>query len=123
VLDINAATAVACNCSLVVMANEDSMDWLYKYSFHIVIASWIMFVTKGVLKNYWSKTVNSKPERPLYRFDQGILNIPLPPRTMWMNMGFWKVRYTALKLMILHADECRTLKIFQQLVGPCSMKC
>lgn len=29
----------------------------------------------------------------LYRLDHGILNVKLPPRTMWMNMGYWKVKW------------------------------
>lgn len=28
----------------------------------------------------------------LYRLDHGILNVEVPPPTMWMNMGYWKVR-------------------------------
>jgi hypothetical protein len=29
----------------------------------------------------------------LYRLDHGILNVEVPPVSMWMNMGYWKVRY------------------------------
>ncbi len=29
----------------------------------------------------------------LYRLDHGILNVEMPPTSMWMNMGFWEVRY------------------------------
>ena len=28
----------------------------------------------------------------LYRLDHGILNVDVPPATMWMNIGYWKVK-------------------------------
>lgn len=28
----------------------------------------------------------------LYGLDHGILNLQVPPVSMWMNMGFWEVR-------------------------------
>lgn len=30
-------------------------------------------------------------EKKLYGLDHAILNIEVPPRCMWMNMGYWKV--------------------------------
>jgi hypothetical protein len=32
----------------------------------------------------------------LYRLDHGILNISVPPKSMWMNMGYWEVRLAFL---------------------------
>jgi hypothetical protein len=32
-------------------------------------------------------------DHSLYRLDHGVLNVELPPKTMWMNMGYWKVKY------------------------------
>lgn len=29
--------------------------------------------------------------KDLYTLDHAVLNIQLPPRTMWMNMGYWEV--------------------------------
>ena len=31
-------------------------------------------------------------DHDLYRLDHGILNVEMPPASMWMNMGFWEVR-------------------------------
>lgn len=31
-------------------------------------------------------------EEKLYGLDHAILNVEAPPRSMWMNMGYWKVR-------------------------------
>lgn len=31
-------------------------------------------------------------EEKLYGLDHAILNIEVPPRSMWMNMGYWRVR-------------------------------
>lgn len=30
-------------------------------------------------------------EEKLYGLDHAILNVEAPPRSMWMNMGYWKV--------------------------------
>lgn len=30
-------------------------------------------------------------ENKLYGLDHAILNVEVPPRQMWMNMGYWKV--------------------------------
>lgn len=32
-------------------------------------------------------------DHALYRLDHGILNIDMPPKTLWMNMGYWKVKH------------------------------
>lgn len=32
----------------------------------------------------------SRPE--MYGLDHAVLNIQLPPQTMWMNLGYWEVR-------------------------------
>jgi hypothetical protein len=30
-------------------------------------------------------------ERKVYGLDHAVLNVQLPPQSMWMNMGYWKV--------------------------------
>jgi hypothetical protein len=35
---------------------------------------------------------DSSSDNGLYRLDHAILNIELPPRYLWMNMGYWEVR-------------------------------
>lgn len=30
----------------------------------------------------------------LYDLDHAVLNVQMPPSTMWMNMGYWKVGET-----------------------------
>ena len=32
-------------------------------------------------------------DHALYRLDHGKLNIEIPPKTMWMNLGYWKVSH------------------------------
>lgn len=32
-----------------------------------------------------------RSDHDLYRLDHGILNVKVPPASMWMNMGFWEV--------------------------------
>jgi hypothetical protein len=36
-------------------------------------------------------------ESKVYGLDHAVLNVQLPPPTMWMNMGFWKVVHTLLR--------------------------
>jgi hypothetical protein len=51
-------------------------------------------ILASALKNAWRYFFPSKDEgvHDLYRLDHGILNVEAPPPTMWMNMGYWKVR-------------------------------
>jgi hypothetical protein len=32
-----------------------------------------------------------KPRANVYGLDHAVLNIQLPPQSMWMNMGYWEV--------------------------------
>lgn len=32
-----------------------------------------------------------KPQASVYGLDHAVLNIQLPPQSMWMNMGYWEV--------------------------------
>ncbi|KAJ5113489.1 hypothetical protein N7456_002023 [Penicillium angulare] len=41
------------------------------------------------------KWLFKKPRIELYGLDHAVLNIQLPPQTMWMNMGYWKKSTTA----------------------------
>jgi hypothetical protein len=74
-----------------VIADEKSMDWTNKYFLGILTVGLMILLTKRVVKNQLNGKVNGRTKRPLYRSDHGILNISLPPQSMWMNMGFWKV--------------------------------
>jgi len=53
----------------------------------------IVPVMKLTLKRIAGYFAPSKDEggQDLYRLDHGILNVEVPPTSMWMNMGFWKV--------------------------------
>jgi hypothetical protein len=73
------------------MAHEKSMDWTNKYFLGVVAAGLMILLMKRVVENQLNGKGNRRTKRPLYRSDHSILNIPLPPQSMWMNMGFWKV--------------------------------
>lgn len=47
-----------------------------------------------------------EPESTLYSLDHAILNIPLPPPSMWMNMGYWKV-FSRRNAINSYASLCR----------------
>ncbi|RDW56383.1 hypothetical protein BP5796_13205 [Coleophoma crateriformis] len=66
------------------------MDWTNKYFLGILTAVLVVFLTKRVAKNRSNGKVDRRTKRPLYRADHSILNIPLPPQSLWMNMGLWK---------------------------------
>jgi len=40
-------------------------------------------------------------DNAIYNLDHGRLNIELPPKTMWMNMGYWEVRLFAHSKIVL----------------------
>ncbi|KAL2833293.1 hypothetical protein BDW59DRAFT_156795 [Aspergillus cavernicola] len=45
----------------------------------------------NLLKFLFSKRNNPNPQNSsLYGLDHAILNIPIPPPSMWMNLGYWK---------------------------------
>lgn len=48
----------------------------------------------NILKKLTRYLISSKDDgaHGLYRLDHGILNVELPPTSMWMNMGYWKVQ-------------------------------
>ena len=52
----------------------------------------VPFLTRAL--NRFAGYLFSKDEgdHDLYRLDHGILNVEVPPASMWMNMGFWEVR-------------------------------
>jgi hypothetical protein len=68
----------------------ENMDLSNKYFLGILTAGLMVLLTKRVVANRSNGKVKGV-KKPLYRYDHSILNIPLPPVSMWMNMGFWKV--------------------------------
>jgi hypothetical protein len=79
-----------CNIKLVI-ADEKSMDWTNKYFLGVLTAGLMILLTKRIVENQLNGKVKGRTKSPLYRIDHSILNIPLPPQSMWMNMGYWKV--------------------------------
>jgi hypothetical protein len=84
-----------------VCADEKSMDWANKYVLGILALGLILLI-KRVVENQLNGKADERTKRRLYRADHSVLNIPLPPQSMWMNMGFWKViRLTLIRLMLM----------------------
>jgi hypothetical protein len=77
------------------------MDWT-NYVLGILTAGAVILLARVVENQFNGKARRAK--KPLYRADHCVLNIPLPPQSMWMNMGFWKVRGNQLEL-IGHLQE------------------
>ena len=52
-----------------------------------------MFVPKTIERLFGRivRSIAGVDEKKLYGLDHAILNIEVPPRCMWMNMGYWKV--------------------------------
>jgi hypothetical protein len=69
------------------------MEWTYQYFLGVLAAGLITLLIKRVVDKQLTGKGDRRTKRPLYRSDHIVLNIPLPPQSMWMNMGFWKVRY------------------------------
>jgi hypothetical protein len=47
-----------------------------------------------------------KSRANVYGLDHAVLNIQLPPQTMWMNMGYWEVNELKPQLQRAHHIEC-----------------
>jgi hypothetical protein len=69
----------------------ENMDLTNKYVLGILAAGLMILLAKRVVDNRSNGTVERGSKKPLYRYDHSILNISVPPQSMWMNMGFWKV--------------------------------
>lgn len=69
----------------------DTMDWTNKYLLGILATGLMALLAKRVIDNRSNGKVERGTKKPLYRYDHSILNISVPPQSMWMNMGFWKV--------------------------------
>jgi len=67
------------------------MAWAQEYVLGIVVAVLIFLCTRQVKKPL-SEEHDGRARQGLYRADHGVLNIPLPPQSMWMNHGYWKVQ-------------------------------
>lgn len=51
----------------------------------------IYLITQLSTDNTRIETNYTARDESLYGLDHAALNIQLPPTTMWMNMGYWKV--------------------------------
>lgn len=70
---------------------ETRMDWTERYFWGVLSAALIILAIRRIFQGRSIKGINLRKQRSLYRSDHGILNFQLPPQSMWMNMGFWKV--------------------------------
>lgn len=77
-----------------ILFQDGSSSLIYVYLAGYISGIVLVPILASVLKNAWGYFFLSKDEggRDLYRLDHGILNVEAPPSTMWMNMGYWKVR-------------------------------
>lgn len=65
----------------------------------------------GFLRRLWGK-----PRKDIYGLDHAVLNMQLPPRSMWMNVGYWEVSdaFTRKKFTSLEAN---LLLVYSRLSG------
>lgn len=70
------------------------------YALGIASSIWLFPWVKGIAiyliaqlsgDNTRIETNYTAQDESLYGLDHAALNIQLPPTTMWMNMGYWKV--------------------------------
>lgn len=83
----------------------------------ILIAGFFIFLAK----RRWSRMGDESAQKRLYRSDHGVLNVQLPPQSMWMNMGFWKV-YSSHRVPVPDADLYRIRTISHKLAALFSKK-
>lgn len=65
---------------------SSSQVWAY------VAAGLIILLSSTLIKWIPKATLGDEPrEKKIYGLHHAILNIDVPPKTMWMNMGYWEV--------------------------------
>lgn len=64
-----------------------SSIWLFPWAKRMAI----YLITQPSADNTRIETNYTAQDDSLYGLDHAALNIQLPPTTMWMNMGYWKV--------------------------------
>ena len=50
-------------------------------------------------------TGNGSKKTSIYALHHGVLNLDLLPKSMWMNMGYWKVRYSQVIACLEDCDK------------------
>jgi hypothetical protein len=95
------ATCIAISISLA--AGMKTFARMFQYGasnlVYIYVAGCISGAVLGPLLTHALKQIagylflsKDEGDHDLYRLDHGILNVEVPPASMWMNMGFWEVR-------------------------------
>jgi hypothetical protein len=57
------------------------------------LAGWISaIIVTYTIKWYTRHLYDSSSNKGLYGLDHAILNIEIPPKNLWMNIGYWEVR-------------------------------
>jgi hypothetical protein len=76
------------------MLQDGMSNLVYVYVAGCISGAILMPFLTHALKRVVGYLFLSKDEgdHDLYNLDHGILNVEVPPASMWMNMGFWEVR-------------------------------
>lgn len=76
------------------MLQDGTSNLIYVYIAGCISGALLVPYLTHALKRLAGYLFLSKDEggHDLYRLDHGILNVEMPPASMWMNMGFWEVR-------------------------------
>jgi len=66
------------------------------FAMGILLIPTVKHVLKQVFNTPWTQmgsenTQANDTNRRIYNLDHARLNLDLPPQSMWMNMGYWKV--------------------------------
>jgi hypothetical protein len=76
------------------MLQDGMSNLVYVYVAGCISGAMIVPFLTHALKRVAGYLFLSKDEgdHDLYGLDHGVLNVGVPPASMWMNMGFWEVR-------------------------------
>ena len=99
-VSLAATIAVCCAAGGTVTASIQSSTWFQTCSAMVhscsqssFLMGWISaMIVIPLVKWCMRRLLDSSSNDRLYGLDHAILNIELPPKYLWMNLGYWEVR-------------------------------
>jgi hypothetical protein len=70
---------------------QNALRWPATSNFVCLIIGVLLFPVSNYIFSSLKSGRNGNTQKSLYNFDHARLNVTLPPPTMWMNMGYWRV--------------------------------
>jgi hypothetical protein len=85
--------------------NIDAWQVVSRPTFFILLLGFLVGFGSRYLSTIAAFVLLSHDDGALYKFEHGMLNLPIDCKSMWMNVGYWNVsRFMAL-LLLQHLSD------------------